>query len=501
MDKDLATSVARNTAIQFGQQVVTWVSSFALMMFLPRYLGPVKYGHIYLSEMLTALFIVFVQYDGRYSIARRVSRDREHAGEILVNSLSFRFVLWVIAFAGLMVFAFVADYPPIVRVILLLFGFEMLWITARTVITGVFLGLEITGYSAVGAIAERMFVSAAGITVLLLGGQELAVALVMIVGTLLNFGVCVHFFRKLVPRIPRVDLASVKSLVREGFPFLLWTIFGIIYYRIDTVMLSLMTTEAVVGWYGASYRFYDVLAFLPSIFSLAILPVLSKLHGKEGNMLAVTTQKSLNFILVTGIPLSVVVYFFAKEIINFLFGIKGYAPSVANLGLFGIGLPLLYIDMVLGTAIIACNKQKQLAWVALMGVFTNIGLNYFMIPFTQEGLGNGGIGAAIATLCTEFVVLVAHVRIIDRNLLESGNSRVLVKSVAGGGGLAAFYAVTLRLDMGLYWMLHAGAGALVYFGSLMLFRTFSRGEIDFVKGFMSVRTLREVVASRGGTRR
>jgi O-antigen/teichoic acid export membrane protein len=501
VDKDLATSVARNTAIQFGQQVVTWLSSFALMMFLPRYLGPVKYGHIYLAEMLTAMFIVFVQYDGRYSIARRVARDREHAGEILVNSLAFRSILWLIAFAGLMVFSFVADYTPVVRMILILFGFEMLWITARTVMTGVFLGYEITGYGAVGAIAERVLVSGAGIAVLLLGGEEVAIAVVMIIGTLVNFTICAHFFRKLVPKLPRVNLESAKILIREGFPFLLWTIFGIIYYRIDSVMLSLMTNEAVVGWYGASYRFYDVLAFLPSIFSLAILPVLSKLHGKEGNMLAITTQKSLNFILVTGIPLSIVVFFFSKEIINFFFGISGYGPSVDNMGLFAIGLPLLYIDMVLGTAIIACNKQKQLAWIALAGVLTNVGLNYFMIPVTQHSLGNGGIGAAIATICTEFVVLLAHVRIIDRSLLESSDSRVLVKSVAAGGVLAAFYALTSRLDPGVFWMLHAGAGAFVYFGTLLLFRTFSAGEIDFVRGFMSLRTVREVIASRGGTRR
>lgn len=499
--RDLATSVAKNTAIQFGQQVVTWLSSFALMMFLPRYLGPVKYGHIYLAEMLTAMFIVVVQYDGRYSIARRISRDREHAGEILVNSLSFRGGLWLVSFTGMMLFAWLADYPPVVRMILLLFGFEMLWITARTVITGVFLGFEITGYSALGAITERVFVSALGITALLLGGEEVAIAVVMIIGTLLNFVVCVHFFRKLVPRIPKVDWTSVKSLIREGFPFLLWTIFGIIYYRIDSVMLSLMTNEEVVGWYGASYKFFDVLAFLPSIFSLAILPVLSKLHGKEGNMLAVTTQKSLNFILVVGIPVSVAVYFFSSDIIRFFFGLKGYGPSVANLGLFAIGLPLLYIDMVLGTAIIACNKQKQLAWVALAGVFTNVGLNYICIPYTQTNFNNGGIGAAIATIATEFMVLVAHVRIIPREILESKDPGVLLKSVAGGTVLAAFYVLSDGLHGNVYWMVHAGFGAVVYFGTLLLLRTFSEGEVAFVRGFVSLRTVREVIASRGGTRR
>jgi O-antigen/teichoic acid export membrane protein len=498
---DLATSVAKNTAIQFGQQIVTWVSSFALMMFLPRYLGPVKYGRIYVAEMITAMFIVVVQYDGRYSIARRVSRDREHAGEIFVNSLSFRALLWLGSFAGMMTFAYFADYPMPVKIILILFGVEMIWITTRTVMSGVYLGFEITGYTALGAIAEKVFLSIAGITALLLGGTEITIAIVMIVASFLNFAVCAHFLKRLIPKLPRVHWEYARGLVREGFPFLLWTVFGIIYYRIDSVMLSLMTTEAVVGWYGAAYKFFDIMAFLPSIFSLAVLPVMSKLFGREGTMLSVTTQKSLNFILIVGIPLSVTVFFFSGEVINFFFGIRGYGPSVANLRFFAIGLPLLYIDMVLGTAIIACNKQKQLAWVALLGVFSNVGMNSLMIPYTQAHMGNGGIGAAIATIMTEFVVLISHLRILDRNLLEDRHSPVIIKSLLGGGVLIAALALTTGMHTGLYWMVHAGLGAIFYLGTLLAMRTFSMTELAFIRGFLSVTTIREMLASRGGTRR
>lgn len=470
------------------------------MMFLPRMLGPVKYGRIYLAEMITAMFIVVVQYDGRLSIARRISRNREQAGDILVNSLSFRAGLWLLSFTAMMFFAFFADYPGPVKIILLLFGIEMLWVAARTVMAGIFLGFEITGYTAVGAIAERLFVSAAGITALLLGGEEITIAVVMIAGTFLHFGILARFLKRFIPKLPPVRWEYAKGLLREGFPFLLWTIFGILYYRIDSVMLSIMTTEEVVGWYGASYRFFDILAFLPSIFTLAVLPVMSKLYGREGNMLGVTTQKSLNFILVVGIPISISMYFFSGDIIHFFFGIEGYGPSVVNLGLFAIGLPLLYIDMVLGTAIIAINKQRQLAWVALLGVVGNVTFNYFMIPYTQTHLGNGGIGAAIATIMTEFIVLIAHLYLLDRNLLENRGSAVILKAVLAGVVLISVLALTTGGMIGLYWMVHAGLGVLLYAGTLLILRTFNATELSFIRGFLSVRTLREMLASRGGTR-
>jgi O-antigen/teichoic acid export membrane protein len=173
---------------------------------------------------------------------------------------------------------------------------------------------------------------------------------------------------------------------------------------------------------------------------------------------------------------------------------------VTNLGLFGIGLPLLYIDMVLGTAIIASNKSKQLAWIALAGVVVNVGLNAVMIPYTQAQTGNGGIGAALATIITEFVVLLAHLRILDRSILDPKGTSVLPKTAAAGAVLVAFFAATAGTNLGGYWMVHASIGALVYAGSLLAVKTFSAAELDFIRGFFSVKTLREVVASRGGNK-
>ena len=84
-----------------------------------------------------------------------------------------------------MVFAEVAGYPPPVVIMIAIFGLEMMWVAGRAVYAGVFLGFENTTYTAVSAIAERMFVSAVGITALLMGADEIAIAVIMAVGTLI----------------------------------------------------------------------------------------------------------------------------------------------------------------------------------------------------------------------------------------------------------------------------------------------------------------------------
>ena len=74
--------------------------------------------------------------------------------------------------------------------------------------------------------------------------------------------------------IPRLDLTLARSLILTGIPFLIYGVLGVIYYRLDTVLLSLLTNANVVGWYGASYRLFDTLVFLPSIvISMIMYPV------------------------------------------------------------------------------------------------------------------------------------------------------------------------------------------------------------------------------------
>ncbi len=496
MNRDIATSVAKNTTIQFGQQLVTWASSFVLMLFLPRYLGPERYGRLYLAEMVAMIFIIVVAYDGRIGIAKQVSRNREEAGEILVNSLGFRVLFWFGSLTGMVAFSLIAGYPPPVVIMIAIFGLEMLWVAGRAVYAGVFLGFENTTYTAVSAIAERVFVSAFGITALLMGADEVGIAVIMAVGTLINFLICAVLLKRLVPALPRFSWPRARKLIKDGFPFLMWTIFGVVYYRIDTVMLSLMSPEKVVGWYGAAYKFYDVLVFLPSIFSIAVLPVMAKLYGKENMLLARTSQKGMNFIFLTGVPISIGCYLFSTEIIGFLFGLESYTPSILNLKLFSAGLLLLYIDMVLASAIIAVDKENKLALVAAVAVVVNVVLNYFMIPYTQTHLNNGGAGAAIATMVTEFFVLVCSLLILPKEIFAGFRKDVLIKSLLGSGAMGCFIVLLRNVFPSIQWILLALGAGVFYAGVLLLMKTFSAKEIEFIRQFTNPRNLRNVLSGR-----
>lgn len=491
MNTWIAKSIAKNTGVMMGSQIITWISSFVLMMFLPRYLGSEDFGHLYLAISLTMILHVVIDFGGSFFISKEVARSRASAAGLVANSFGLRLILWAVSIVLLVGFCVVVGYPNAVTTLVIVLGFSKLWECLGKVLEATFQGFEMMQYPSLGNIAERVFLASIGVVALLLGANSSTMAIIMASATLLNTLIALRFSRRIIPRLPQIEWKKALGLLRKGLPYFLHAVFSMIYYRIDAVMLSLMTPSVVVGWYGAAYRFFDIVMFLPAILARAVFPILSKLWGvNEQPTLARTTEKSLAIIFIAGIPISIGIFAYSDRIIGFFFGLAQYGPSVAILRIFSIGLMLVYIDIVLGTTLFASDKQRQWTLVALAAVFVNPLLNYFLIPYTQTNYGNGGLGAAVATIITEFFVLVGALSIMPGTALNASSIAVPLKTIGGGMVMGACMWIADRLGAGAVWQ--GIAGVIAYAGSLLAMRTLSIAEMSFLKEFLAPANLRRV---------
>jgi O-antigen/teichoic acid export membrane protein len=495
MTVEIAKSVTKNTTVMMGSQVVTWVSTFILMLFLPRYLGSEAYGRLYLAISVAMIFQMLIDFGGSYLIPKEVSRNRGTISSLIVNSIGSRAFLWVISIILMVSFSYLVGYTSEVKILILILGISKLWEGAGTVLYSCFQGVEKMEYRSLAVIAERVFLTCIGIVALLLGADSVAIGVIIALSTLLSFSLTARFMRRIVDHLPKFNWNEAWSLMKAGVPYLLISIFAVIYYRIDVIILSLLASEAVVGWYGAAFRFFDILMFLPSIFTLAVFPVLSRLLGSN-DALSRTTQKSIDFILIAGIPIGVSVFVFAEEIIRFFYGLQDYAPSILVLKIFSLSLPLVYIDFVLVTTIVAMDRQRGWSIVTFIAIPLNAFLNYLLIPYTQTHFGNGGIGAAIAKAITELFVMISAVMVMPRGILRPSGTPVILKSVVAGGLMAA--AVWVMNEAHIIWFVQALIGLVVYAGSLLVMKALSSQEIAFMRDYFSLQNLRNTfVPDRG----
>jgi O-antigen/teichoic acid export membrane protein len=490
MFRDVVRSVAKNTSIMFAQLLITWSSTFILMLFLPRYLGPVEYGRLFLATSISAIFGIFVQYGGTYLVAKDVSRSLKSTPQILVDAAGLRFIFGVIAFAGMVILSVLVDYTPEVRALLLIFGVGFLFQGSITVLSGCYQGHERMEYTAAGAIAERVFQSIVAVSALLMGAKAIVMAIVGVTGGLLNFLVLARFSRKVAPSLPKINWVQVSKGVRKGAPYFLFVVFSTIYFRIDSVMLSKMAPEEVVGWYGGAYKLFESLNFAPVIFSTALYPILSRMWKEKGDTHKRTTQKSLELVIIIAVPISIGVIAFAEKLIQLFYGLSQYKQSVLVLQLLACGFLFFFVDMILGTLLLSSDKQRHQSLLALFAIPVNVGLNYLMIPYSQIHFGNGGLGAAFSTGITELFIMLGMLSLVPRGILEGFRFSVVIKCVSAGVLMGGF--VLSCSYLGLPWIVVALMSTVVYVTCIFVMRTFEPAEENFFRGTLTFKNLRNI---------
>ncbi|MBT5876955.1 MAG: flippase [Candidatus Latescibacteria bacterium] len=485
--KDVVSSITRNFTVMSGSQVVTWISSFVLMLFLPRYLGDEGSGRFYLAMSFSGLINVMMDLGFGSLFVKEIARDPEKAAHYFINGAILRIMAWGLVVPFLALYVFNSDYPQeTVDVILILaIGEVLVGISSLTQV--VFQGLERMVYRSYMAIVQRVALSLFGVIILVMGYGVETMAMVAVGSYALSLMVGLSIMPRLVKFKIDIRPRWWWSLLKQGFPFLLLSAFALIYYRIDVIMLSHMTNERVVGWYTVPYRLFDSLMFFPSLLHITIFPVFSRLwQGGGRDELAVTVRRVVDIIVIVGILIAAVTLALSKPIISFLFGLENFNNSVIILQILAITIPLVYVNFITGTVASAVDKQKKVSVIAAIAVFINVGLNWWLIPYFQQTMGNGGVGAGIATIITEIYIMVLFFSLVPKGILDWTIVTIAIRSSVAGVLTAGF--VWWMDDQGLPFYLSGIAGTLAYVAMLIVTRVVTRQDISFITDLARLRT-------------
>ena len=132
-----------------------------------------------------------------------------------------------------------------------------------------------------------------------------------------------------------------------------------VYLWIDFVMLSLMTTNEVVGWYAVPTRLFQTLMFLPVAVATAWLPHFVRGFEQGDEKLRDAARQPVELVLLLSLPIAALTAASAGPVIHFLYGAE-YANSVPVLAILGLCIPAMYMNIMLGQVLIA--MQRQTIW-------------------------------------------------------------------------------------------------------------------------------------------
>jgi O-antigen/teichoic acid export membrane protein len=146
------------------------------------------------------------------------------------------------------------------------------------------------------------------------------------------------------------------------------------------------------------------------------------------------------------------------------------------------------VDWIIGTTLLAFDKQRQWSLIALLACCVNIALNYFLIPYTQHHQMNGGIGAAIATIMTEYFVLISALFLLPKGFFNTFKIDAQLKSLAAG--VLMGFTIWVSDVINIYWAFNLVISLLIYICTLFLLKTLRTDEINFIKSAFSLTSIK-----------
>lgn len=390
----------KNTLFIFAGRVSNALFLFLLTLVVSRQLGPAQFG---LYSFLTTVIVAascFSNLGLDTWMVREVTKDSLKAKSYLSNILGIKTgTSLATIFCVYLVFQ-ATDLPESTLRLLGILSISLLFNTLSQTLW--FYGncfKEFIYQSTLWA-ASNIIKSVLGISLALIYREltPLIIGLVFAEGIalILSFFVIRHRFGSFVPEF---QFAIWKDFLVRSAPIAFGMIFSVLYFRLDVVMLQLMTEEKTVGYYSASYKLFEVVFILPHSLMLVLFPTLvAKYHEDRSQFQSSCNQALVVYSLIGG-SFALILWGFSAEIIKLIYGDK-FLPSVDVLNILSWAIPLFFVSFLLSNILITSDREKVNSWNLVGATVLNIILNFVWIP------QHGAIGAAWATLFCEVALII-----------------------------------------------------------------------------------------------
>lgn len=467
----LGSRALRNTILVLAAKVVARLIALVTVLATLNWLGAPRYGTFTTLVNYTAIVSVVLDLGFNVLYVREGARDRAEIQRYLRNVMSIRVLMAVVSFVVLAAALSIAGLGD-----LLAPAFALMVLTSySTLLRNTLYAVQRLGYEAIAVVLES------------------AVLLALVVaGILTHRGVtyfvwayaaqyafsCAYFIVVLaVKRIAVIGWRFEPKLLRawfwQGLPFALTFVLTILYFKIDQPLVYALRPHAEAGWYGAAYKPFEALLFIPMTLLSVAFPVLSVYHRERPLELPDAVSRFYKALLLIGWPMTVGIFLLAPTLTRLLFS-ASFANSEPALRILALALVIGFVNNAFIGALSASDHQSSFTWAAVWSLVANVGLNLVLIPTY------GYIGASWATVATEIVLFIAGWTLTARHIGRLPVFTLSWRVVLAGlvMGVAVF---PLRDLGGVAIAVPILVGVGVYAVAALLLRAISADEIRFAR--------------------
>lgn len=384
---------------------------FFYTIFLARNLGVEDFGLYSAALAYYSLFMALADFGFSRFLVREIAKGTLKIAEVFSNITILRLTITSSLFAVFSIFLYFLD-PDKLRVSLTLLAvLTVLPASITQTLDSIFIAMQKMKLSAASLVVLNIATTLVGIILLNSGFGVTGAVTALILGQIVYSAILfILLKRQKVPILSIVKLKILKQAMVGSLPYGLLAILGLIYFRIDTLMLSYMRGNFETGIYSAGYKFLEAVIFIPASFSVVLFPTLAKLHNNVPEIKKIYF-KSLKLVVSLGITLLLVYFFVLPEMIKIL--MPQFLPAIEAVKILALSIPFIFAATP-GVQVLL-SSDKYLKTVILLSIFTvafNVIFNLYFIPKF------GFRAAAWITVASDTVSFGLFYLLIDRKIFS-----------------------------------------------------------------------------------
>ncbi len=467
----LARKIAYNVVIVSILKVVSTVflSLFSIRL-ITGYLGPEGFGRYSTVLAFFAFFSALADLGMGMITVREISRENANEQKILGNVFSLRLLSSFGVFLLSPIIILFFDYSQDLKAGILIGAFAIVFSTMSLVLNGVFQKRvamhRVAMVEFIGKVLQVSFVAFA----IMSDWGFLAVVSSLLVSMGFNAVTVFLLSRRYVSAALRFDTSYWKEFLRESYPMGITAIITFLYFKFDTILLSVFQSSTDVGIYNVAYKVMENLVFFPAMLAGLIIPLLSHTIRSDRAKFETIAKKTFKVFFIIVTPTLVGTMFLADDIIRIVSG-ESFVASIPVLEILVFSLAFIFFGHYFNMIVLVSNAQKKLMWALSLAAVFNIGINLFLIPRFSY------MGSATASLLTEMLVVVLSASIAWKSAAFFPGFSGIGRIFLAGFGMGVFL---FFFDKTMPFLVLGFAAVFLYLALLWLFRGVSRDEIDII---------------------
>jgi O-antigen/teichoic acid export membrane protein len=465
-------TVIKNTSAMLVSQVITWTLTLVFSVAMRRILGPDASGELVIASSIWMIAGAFISFGMDMLLTKEIARDHTRAAGLLGTSYILRAAFYAISVVVIFAYTQMMRYPAHQAIVVQVVGLSALFFQLAQATKATHQGLETMEYISISDIAAKVINTGLGVTVLLLGYDQIAVAWALTASTLALWLIQLYFLVRRHRIVPRINRGQIVPMLRASLPYLA-TAFGMIAYsELAVIVLSMQVSTTEVGWYGAASQIFATLLFGAVVFTTVTFPTMARAHIASPDAMPEMLRRNLALILIISVPIGLGLFTVAPQLMVLLFG-EAFAPSGQILQVLSLVLIFMYANVLFGQYFNSTDRQHVWTVVIVISATMIVPLNLMLVPLCQRVFGVGAIGGALSFLITEAGQFLAGWFLTPRGTLTWRTVRHCLLVVSAG--LLMVGCVWFVRD--LFILIPIVVGAIAYPVLAVLLGVVSRAEV------------------------